>query len=86
MKPYTRPAHLFVIDRAGENMESYLRSELLWQHGSRQVLGAETTELAGMSFENKPELSLWTFTYSTDTVSVVLRAAEFMFHIFTIDT
>lgn len=42
----------------GENIESYLKSELLLQHGSRQVLRAKTTVLAGTSFENKPELSL----------------------------
>lgn len=42
----------------GENIESYLKSELLLQHGSRQALRAKITMLAGASFENKPELSL----------------------------
>ena len=42
----------------GENIESYLQSELLLQHGSRQPLRAKTTDLAWTSFENKPELSL----------------------------
>lgn len=42
----------------GEHIESYLRSELLLQHGSGQPLRAKTTVLDGASFENKPEPSL----------------------------
>lgn len=51
------PLVCLLFSGGGENIESYLKTELLLQHGSRQVLRAKTTALAGTSFENKPELS-----------------------------
>lgn len=78
-----------LLDGGGKNIESYLKSELLLQHGPGQVLGAKMTVLAGTSFENKPELSLAQDVYSSHRYRLCCPGSLIqpcsIFHIFTMD-